>query len=130
MCTELCVRASVQAQAFLLMCTHIIHACAGMLGAYTPRQVVSVGICMNCRCRGLHGSVYVDFLWRVCTQIWWQVYAHAWHKSMCPWSCEVGELQVLRARTQAAGARAGHVCAQLRVLAAGKPDAQCAPCSR
>lgn len=40
------------------------------------------------------------------------------------------ELQVHRARTQAAGACAGHVCAQLHVLAAGRPAAQCAQRSR
>lgn len=56
-------------------------------------------------------------------------------KNMCLWSCEVGvmpgqELQVHRARTQAAGACAGHVCAQLRVLAAGRPAAQWAQRSR
>lgn len=40
------------------------------------------------------------------------------------------EPQVHRARTQAAGACAGHVCAQLRVLAGGTPRAPPAPAER
>lgn len=53
---------------------------------------------------------------------------------LCAWLCEVGvvpgqEPQVHRARTQAAGACAGHVCAQLRVLAGGTPRAPLRPLS-
>lgn len=54
---------------------------------------------------------------------------------LCARPCEVGvvpgqESQVHRARTQAAGACAGHVCAQLRVLAGGTPRAPLAPAER
>lgn len=54
---------------------------------------------------------------------------------LCAWPGEVGvvpgqESQVHRARTQAAGACAGHVCAQLRVLAGGTPHAPPAPAER
>lgn len=54
---------------------------------------------------------------------------------LCAWPCLVGvvpgqEPQVHRARTQAAGACAGHVCAQLRVLAGGTPRAPPAPAER
>lgn len=54
---------------------------------------------------------------------------------LCAWPSEVGivpgqESQVHRARTQAAGACAGHVCAQLRVLAGGTPHAPPAPAER
>nr|CAI9711496.1 unnamed protein product [Rangifer tarandus platyrhynchus] len=61
--------------------------------------------------------------------------AHAQQEGLCLCSHDVGvvpgqELQVYSARTQAAGACADHVCAQLRVLAAGRPDAPCIACFR
>lgn len=131
MCTERSVRVGIHVQAFLLMCVHIsvsIHVQTCWQHSCAQTLVVSVGACTNCRvCMGLCG-------W-VCTWIWGQMYAHARYESTCPCSREVGvvpgqELQVHGARTQAAGACVGHVCAQLRVLAAGGLDSPCAFCSR
>lgn len=136
-CTELCVRACDHPQAFLLMCIHMVQAWAGMLGTSMGPDISGFyrRACTHCRCGAMHGSVCLGFCRWACTQTRRQMYAHACRRSMCLWSREVGavpgqELQVHRARTQAAGARAGHVCAQLRVLASGRPDARRAPCSR
>lgn len=60
----------------------------------------------------------------------WQTSAHAQHEGHDVEAVPRQELQVYSARTQAAGACADHVCAQLRVLAAGRPDTPCTACFR
>lgn len=101
-----------------------------MLTAYVFTDLS--GFCSRVHESQVHGSAWLCvhgfMLVGVYPDLGCTWYAHARQESMCPCSRDVGvvpgqELQEHRARMQAAGACAGHLCAQLRVLAAGGPDA-------
>lgn len=132
-CKGLCQRLSVSASVYA--CFHIC-PCGGMLAAYMCTDIS--GFCHRVHELPVHGSAWLcvhGFVLVGAPGSGWQTSAHAQQEGLCLCSHDVGavpgqELQVYRARTQAAGACTDHVCAQLRVLAAGRPDTQCIACFR
>ena len=129
----LCQHMSISASVYAYF--HI-YPCGGMLAACVCTDIS--GLCHRVPELPVRGSAWLcvhGFVLVGASGSGWQTSAHAQQEGLCLCSHDVGavpgqERQVYSARTQAAGACADHVYVQLRVLAAGRPDAQCIACFR